>query len=208
MAFTFFFRDRDCLELALKHLIPAVMGRSNVRIWDAGCAMGHEPYTLAILLAERMGGFAFRNVHIYATDYDAPLLKVVEAGVYPHEEVQRIPEEYLERYFEPVDGTGNGNGAGHYRVIERIRQVISTHHHDLQKFVPVRSHFSLVVCKNVLLHFSYAERVEVIRMFHEALEPGGILVTEHTQKMPSELSGHFTQIVADGQVFRKVEVAS
>jgi chemotaxis protein methyltransferase CheR len=181
MAFTFFFRDRDCLELALKHLIPAVMGRSNVRIWDAGCAMGHEPYTLAILLAERMGGFAFRNVHIYATDY--------------------------ERYFEPVDVAGNGNGTGHYRVIERIRQVISTHHHDLQKFVPVRSHFSLVVCKNVLLHFSYAERVEVIRMFHEALEPGGLLVTEHTQKMPSELSGHFTQIVADGQVFRKVEAA-
>jgi chemotaxis protein methyltransferase CheR len=208
MAFTFFFRDRDCLELAVKHLIPAVMGRSNVRIWDAGCAMGHEPYTLAILLAERMGGFAFRNVHIYATDYDAPLLKVVEAGVYPHEEVQRIPGEYFERYFEPVDGTGNGNGVGRYRVIERIRQVITTQHHDLQKFQPFRNHFSLVVCKNVLLHFSYAERVEVIRMFHGALEPGGLLVTEHTQKMPSELSGHFTQIVADGQVFRRVEVAS
>jgi chemotaxis protein methyltransferase CheR len=93
-------------------------------------------------------------------------------------------------------------------VVERIRQAVTTHHHDLQKFQPVRNQFSLVVCKNVLLHFSYAERVEVIRMFHGALEPKGMLVMEHTQKMPSELTGHFVQIVADGQVFRKIEVAS
>ena len=61
MAFTFFFRDNHTLEQLVKHLLPIVQGRSNIKIWDAGCAMGPEPYTLAILLAEKMGKFALRT---------------------------------------------------------------------------------------------------------------------------------------------------
>jgi len=62
----------------------------------------------------------------------------------------------------------------------------------------------MVVCKNVRLHFQPEQRVQVIEMFHRALEPGGIFVMEHTQKMPEGLSGLFDQLVSDGQVFRKV----
>ena len=51
MAFTFFFRDLQALELALDHVAPDLAGRSRPKIWDAGCAMGPEAYTLAILLA-------------------------------------------------------------------------------------------------------------------------------------------------------------
>ena len=40
MAFTFFFRDNHTLEQLVKHLLPTVQGRSNIKIWDAGCAMG------------------------------------------------------------------------------------------------------------------------------------------------------------------------
>ncbi|HPB55993.1 MAG TPA: CheR family methyltransferase, partial [Candidatus Aminicenantes bacterium] len=68
MAFTFFFRDNHTLEQLVKHLLPTVQGRSNIKIWDAGCAMGPEPYTLAILFAEKMGKFAFKNVRIDASD--------------------------------------------------------------------------------------------------------------------------------------------
>jgi hypothetical protein len=46
MAFTFFPRDPDCLELAVRALLPQTVGRIWVRIWDAGCAMGHEPIAL------------------------------------------------------------------------------------------------------------------------------------------------------------------
>jgi chemotaxis protein methyltransferase CheR len=70
MAFTYFFRDSHTLELTVKHMAPEVMGRSRIRIWDAGCAMGPEPYTLAILCAENLGKFAFKNLSIQATDVD------------------------------------------------------------------------------------------------------------------------------------------
>jgi chemotaxis protein methyltransferase CheR len=88
--------------------------------------------------------------------------------------------------------------------VEKIRASISVHHHDLLTLKPIRDDFSLIVCKNVLLHFQPRERIEVYRMFHKALEPDGFLVNEHTQKLPAEISGLFEQVVPDGQLFRKV----
>ncbi len=199
MAFTFFFRDQTPLEHAVRFMIAGSSGRSRVRIWDAGCAMGQEPYTLAILLAENMGQFAFRNIEIHATDYDAPLLKILSEGVYPWEELQRIPQPLFEKYFQT-----NGKD-GCFQVCDLIRGAVYSQLHDLLSLSPIRSGFSLVVCKNVLLHFQPEQRVKVIEMFHQALEPGGIFVMEHTQKMPEGNSGLFEQLVSDGQVFRKIE---
>jgi chemotaxis protein methyltransferase CheR len=199
MAFTFFFRDLAPLEHAVQFLIADSMGRSRVRIWDAGCAMGQEPYTLAILLAEKMGHFAFRNIEIHATDYDTPLLKILREGIYSWEELQRIPRPLFEKYFQPE------NRGGRFRVVDSIRNVIRPQYHDLLTLSPIRNGFSMVVCKNVLLHFQPEEREKVIEMFYQALEPGGILIMEHTQKMPEGLSGFFEQLVTDGQIFRKVE---
>jgi chemotaxis protein methyltransferase CheR len=66
----------------------------------------------------------------------------------------------------------------------------------------------MIVCKNVMLHFQPPQRVEVIQMFHNALEPGGIFVTEHTQKMPGESSHLFEKLLSDCQVFRKIEATT
>ncbi len=197
MAFTFFFRDTSCLEQAVTHLVAVTNGRSRVRIWDAGCAMGQEPYTLAILLAESMGHFAFRNLQIIASDMDEPLLKVLEKAVYPKVDLDRIPKDIFNKYFEPADMEG------YFRVVSKIRSAVTPQHHDLLSLKPVRDDFSLIVCKNVLLHFQQSERIEVYKMFHKALEPGGFLVNEHTQKLPAEVSGLFEQVVNDGQLFRK-----
>ncbi len=202
MAFTFFFRDLDCLESAADQLVKGCLGRSRIRIWNAGSAMGQEPYTLAILLAEKLGSFAFRNIEIHATDYDKPLLDVLKNGEYPYDELKRIPEQLFEKYFENVQG-----GTRH-RIIDIIRNSVRAEYHDLLSYDPVRTGFSLIVCKNVLLHFTYDERIEVIKMFHMALEDGGLFVTEHTQKMPVELASQFQQVVPDRQLFRKVGKAS
>jgi len=200
MAFTFFFRDQTPLEHAVNFMIKAASGRSKISIWDAGCAMGQEPYTLAILLAETMNQYALRNVKIMATDYDEPLLNILKEGCYPYDELQRIPANLFEKYFQP------DSQKGYFRLIDKIKSLVEPQFHNLLSLEPIKDGLSLIVCKNVLLHFNQAERIDVIRMFHKALEVGGIFVTEHTQKMPEELSSHFEQLVSDGQVFRKVEI--
>jgi chemotaxis protein methyltransferase CheR len=203
MAFTFFFRDLQVLELAVEHVLPQISGRSRPKLWDAGCAMGPEVYTLAIVLAERMGRFAFRNLRIEATDLDetGQFEPIVRDGEYAAEELQRMPDGVLEEYFEAA-------APNRYRVVDRVRSSVRFQRHDLLTLRQIDVGFSLVVCKNVLLHFSHEQRVEVIRMFHRALEPGGYFVTEHTQKLPAEVSGLFEQVEPHAQLFRRLEVAA
>ncbi len=201
MAFTFFFRDQQVLERVVDHLLPMLAGRSRPRIWDAGVAMGQEPYTLSILFAERMGHFAFDNLRIDATDVESTgtFARIIEAGLYPREELTRLPEGILDKYFEP-----NGK-PGYLRVIDKIRRRVAYQRHDLLSFQEIGQGYSLVLCKNVLLHFQPPERIEVLRMFHRALAPGGFFAAEQTQEMPPELAPLFQRVVPDGQLFRKVE---
>jgi chemotaxis protein methyltransferase CheR len=203
LAFSFFFRDQQVLERVVDHLIPALAGRSRPRIWDAGVAMGQEPYTLSILLAERMGHFAFRNLRIDATDVEdsGQFAHVVESGEYPEQELSRLPDGILEKYFEPCETPG------HLRVTEIVRRRVAWQRHDLLSFHEIGQGYLLVLCKNVLLHFQPRQRIEVLRMFHRALAPGGVIATEQTQEMPEELAALFQRVVPGGQLYRKLEVA-
>ncbi len=263
MAFTFFFRDSQTLELAIDDALPKLCGRAFIHVWDAGCAHGPEAYTLAILLRERMSDYVFRNVRIHATDIDSSFADQVTSGIFAEHEVQRVPPEVLQKYFQPAQvapaqvapaqvapaqvapaqvAPASGRcekclaGAeetpagcrchqtlagcrchqtlagcrwhsGCVQVAQELRERVTFSHHDLLSLRPPREDFSLIVCKNVLLHFSEAQRVAVIRMFHRALQPGGTLVMEHTQKLPDALAPCFEQVAPHAQVFRKVEPA-
>jgi chemotaxis protein methyltransferase CheR len=201
MAFTFFFRDTHTLEHTAKFLVPEVAGRSRVRIWDAGCAFGPEPYTLAIILAENMGNFAFKNVYIDATDIDesGQFGNIIGNGIYSNEELGRIPDDIMNKYF-----SNTGMLDGFYKINDSIRDRVKYQKHNLLSFNSIGEAFSLILCKNVLLHFQYAERIEVIKMFHKSLASGGFFATEQTQKMPDEINHLFEQVVSDAQLYRKI----
>ena len=201
MAFTYFFRDMHVLELAIRNFIPYVTGRSKIYIWDAGCAMGPEPYSLAIILAESMGNFAFRNIRIIATDVDESgnFDKIIEEGIYSEEPLSRIPPELFTKYFSPVIEKG------FFKLSDKIMNSVKFVRHNLLSLESIRDDFSLIVCKNVLLHFQQNERIEVLKMFHESLAQGGFLVMEQTQKMPDEISHLFERVVSDGQLYRKID---
>jgi chemotaxis protein methyltransferase CheR len=203
LAFTFFFRDQQVLEKVIEHSLPILAGRTYPRVWDAGAAMGQEPYTFAIMFAERMGRFAFNNLRIDATDVESSgqFARIIQAGIYPREELSRLPDGILEKYFE------RGDKPETLRVIEKIRQRVTFQQHDLLSFREISQGYSVILCKNVLLHFQPLERIEVLRMFHRALAPGGFLATEHTQEMPRELDSLFQRVIPDEPLFRRLESA-
>jgi chemotaxis protein methyltransferase CheR len=199
MAFTFFFRDTQTLELIAELALPTLKQNMYIRIWDAGCAMGPEPYSIAIILRENMGRFLFRNVHIFATDVDeSDFGEVIRQATYPETELGRIPPDILSKYFVPSEH------AGHLRICDDIRGAVQFQRHDLLSLKPIRNDFGLIVCKNVLLHFTPAQRVDVIKMFHGALMDGGYLVTEQTQKLPPETEPLFRQVTNAAQLFQKI----
>jgi len=161
--------------------------------------MGPEPYTLAIILRENMGS-TFGNVRIYATDIDESghFGEIVKNGIYPEEQVKRIPKAIFEKYFRE-----NGK-PDHFIVADELRRCVEYQHHDLLSLKSIRNDLGLIMCKNVLLHFNEEERIEVIKMFHDALAKGGFFVTEQTQKMPRQVSGLFEPVVSHVKLFRKV----
>ena len=201
MAFTFFFRDEQILSLAVEKLIPLTMGRSNIHILNAGCAMGMETYTFAILLAESMGKFSLRNVKILAVDIDNENVdfgKTVTDGIYHKEHLQRIPEELFNKYFSPTEKED------YFIVNQDLKNLVEFQKYDLLTLKPLRDDYSLIICKNVLLHFNYQQRIEVLTMYHNMLLNSGLLVMENTQSMPEELNKKYKKLVDYAQLHEKV----
>jgi chemotaxis protein methyltransferase CheR len=199
MAFTYFFRDLQTLDAVREYALPFLKTKKYISIWDAGCASGQEPYSLSMILKEGMGYMLFRNVRILATDIDESNLfeKIIREGCYPREQIQRIPKDIFEKFFTP------GAIEGYFVLNEEIRKSVSFQKHNLLSLEPPDKNFGLVICKNVLLHFNESQRVEVIRMFYDALTEDGYLVLEQTQKLPHDVSGVFEPVVSNAQLFRK-----
>ncbi len=200
MAFTFFFRDSHSLEQAAKFLLENIDGQRNIKVWDAGCAMGPEPYTFAILLAEKMGYFSFKKVQVDASDIDETdtFGNIILKGEYPENELVRIPKDIFEKYFAKVENSNN------CKLTDNILNRIKFIKHDLLTFKPFDTGYNLIICKNVLLHFQQAERVKVFSMFHSVLAEKGLLVTEQTQELPEENRSQFEKITGDANIYRKI----
>ena len=90
--FTYFFRDSQTLELLVRRALPTLCGQAFIRIWDAGCANGAEPYTLAMLLAEEMSGFRLsQRADSGQRRRSAGRPRSLAAGIYTEQEISRIP---------------------------------------------------------------------------------------------------------------------
>ena len=159
-----------------------------------------SPHWLRILLAESMGKFALRNVKIHAVDIDNENVdfgKTVREGIYHKEHLQRIPPELFAKYFSAAAKDD------HFIVSEELRNLVTFQKYDLLTLTPLRNDYSLIVCKNVLLHFNYQQRIEVLTMYHNMLLKGGLLVMENTQSMPVEMSNKFKKLVDYAQLHEK-----
>ena len=201
MAVTYFFRDWQTLELLIQRALPVLCGQPSIHIWDAGCAAGAEPYTLAMLLREQVTDRVFDKVRILATDVDPGCGPSVTAGIYAEHEIARIPPPLRRRYMRPTDAPR------YWQVVDNVRNKVSFARHDLLSLEPPREDFSLIVCKNVLVDFDESQRRQIFHMFHRAMLPSGFLATEHTQKMPDGVESLFEPISRYAQVYRRLAAA-
>jgi two-component system CheB/CheR fusion protein len=168
---TSFFRDAPSWQALAEHVLPRMLeGKGDdepVRCWCAGCASGEEAYTLAILLAEALGEQKFRQqVKIYATDADEEALATARQGSYTPAQVQPVPQELLDKYFEQ-----NGE-----RSVFRpdLRRCLIFGRHDLVQDAVI-SRIDLLVCRNTLMYFNGETQAKILARFHFALNRNGFL---------------------------------
>lgn len=199
MAFTFFFRDRHTLEHLTRLLVNKLGQTNSIKIWDAGCAMGQEPYTISIMLAEAMSDVDFKKIKIIATDIDEynTYSKIIAEGIYPFDQLSRLPEGIIERYFFKIDDDK-------YKLIDKIINSLEFHKHDLLQYIPIDYNFDAVICKNVLLHFNHEQQLKVFDMYYNVMKQGGYLTMEQTQTIPVEMLTKFDKVLSDANIFQKI----
>ncbi|MCE7927809.1 MAG: protein-glutamate O-methyltransferase CheR [Dehalococcoidia bacterium] len=160
----FFRQPERFADLERAHLPRLLKENRKLKIWSAGCSIGCEPYTLAMILNEidPTGGHS-----IIATDVDMPVLNRAREGKgYHPAEVRATPAHYLKKYFINEGQT--------YAVRDEIRRKVTFRRHDLLSD-PYPQDLDLILCRNVVIYFTDQAKAQIYSGFGNALRPGGLL---------------------------------
>ena len=168
---TAFFREPQAWEYITSEIIPLIVANKPIskpiRVWSAGCASGQETYTIAMLLAEALGIEEYAGrVKVFATDVDADALNQSRHASYTDKEVQGIPHDLLDKYFDQVNGR--------YIVQKDLRRCVIFGRHDLVQDAPI-GRIDLLLCRNTLMYFNTETQSKILDRFHFALNDSGFL---------------------------------
>ncbi|MGE0856662.1 MAG: chemotaxis protein CheB, partial [Hyphomicrobiaceae bacterium] len=199
---TEFFRDPEAFVSLQEHVITPIAevlgGAEQFRVWVPGCATGEEAYSIAMVLSEaaRKAGVEL-NAKIFATDIFAPALEIAGRGIYDKESLSLLPQDLVDRYFEPV-----GNRC---QVKAALRRLVVFSSHDLLKNPPF-TRMDLISCRNLLIYFNEVAQRKVLTYFHLALNVNGILFLGSSETLSELADGDAPQ--ATVQQSRYVELLS
>ncbi len=196
---TGFFRDPQTWEYLATDIAPQLLAtrpeETPIRVWCAGCASGEEPYTVAMVLARVMGDAAFRDrVKIYATDVDEEALDLARHGAYLPRQIEDVPPEALERFFERTDQR--------YVFRKDLRRCVIFGRNDLVQDAPI-SRIDLLVCRNTLMYFTAETQAQILRRFHFALDDDGFMLLGKSEMLITH-TDLFAPVELKRRVFRKV----
>lgn len=199
VSFSSFFRDRPSFEVvakALRDLVSAKPAEAPIRIWVPACASGEEAYTLAMVLAEVLGGPAsLQRVSILGTDLNPGALEVARAGRYRSTALREVAPHLLERYFTTAQGH-------HREVVPALRQCCQFEQANVFDPVP-KEQYDMVSCRNLLIYLNADWQSRLLEHLHTALAPNGLLFVAPVESVGVEGSRLFTPIDRDHRLYRR-----
>jgi chemotaxis protein methyltransferase CheR len=184
---TQFFREPRQFEFLATRVYPAWRAAAEagtrsrtIRAWSAACSSGEEPYSLAMSLLTHFPATAGWSIEILATDLSTSVLARAEAGVWPMEKADSVPEAFRRRFLL----RGVGPQEGRVKMGPELRSVVRFARMNLNDSAyPIVGTFDLVFCRNVLIYFGAAARERVIARLLGRLAPGGLLLLGHAETL-------------------------
>jgi len=175
---TRFFRNQAHFDAMEKHVIPELMnikkasGNNIIRIWSAGCSTGEEPYTIAMLMSEILP--SPWKFEILASDISLKCLMTAKEGFYADSRISGIPDAYLKKYLDKVDGG--------YHIRPDLMSKIRFDYHNLKNDSGQRN-FDIVFCRNVIIYFDEAAQTGVINRFWDSMASKSFLFIGHSESL-------------------------
>ncbi|MFX1285999.1 MAG: CheR family methyltransferase [Promethearchaeota archaeon] len=192
---TRFFRDKELFYKLEQDIFPSLLQKDSksVRIWSAGCAVGPEPYSIAIVISKFFKETINENVHILATDISQELLKKAKQGRYTKDYLCEMDSLEIQTFFKSID-------KGIFELSPEIRQTVTFKKHDLRSPPPAKN-FDLIMCRNVLIYFSRSQSISLFQRFHSILKSHGYLVLGKCELLPPKVRKKFEIIDAHNRIY-------
>jgi len=173
---TSFFREAHHFPMLAEH-IAKQRDKHAITLWCSASSTGEEPYSMAMTMLD-LFGTSMPPVKILATDLDTNVLAKAEAGVYPLERLEKLPEDKVKRYFLK----GKGAQAGFAKVRPELRNMITFRQLNLlDKTWPIRGPFDAIFCRNVMIYFDKATQLQILQKFAPMLHADGLLFAGHSE---------------------------
>lgn len=172
---TFFFRHREQFDALRETVLPEIIRKNQesrrLRLWHAGCSIGAEPYSAAILLEQNFGAeLAGWDVSIIATDINRRFLGAARDGRFNDWALRSSTEEFRRSCFvsEGLNWT----------LREPFRRRVSFQYHNLARhpFPSLANNlaaFDIIFCRNVMMYFDRERMRHLVGCFRDSLVEGG-----------------------------------
>jgi chemotaxis protein methyltransferase CheR len=166
---TYFFREPNQLAVFTDAVVPQIFDQKRsrtLRLWSAACSTGEEPYTLAMLIAEKT---ACTRADVFASDISGAVLETARKGEYGSYSMRNLPGPFREKYFK-------GNGWAH-EISDTVKNAVRFMNINLmdEKKVRVMAAMDVIFCRNVLIYFDDKAKQKAVSLLYDCLRPGGFL---------------------------------
>ncbi|MDR0638890.1 MAG: protein-glutamate O-methyltransferase CheR [Spirochaetaceae bacterium] len=175
---TRFFRNQPHFDAFEKFVIPETLnikkptGNYTIKIWSAGCSTGEEPYTIAMLLAEILP--SPWKYDIIASDLSLKCLMTAKEGFYDGARVVGVPDNYLKKYFDVVQGG--------YKVKNELKSHVRFDYHNLKNDAGMRG-IDICFCRNVLIYFDQETQTNIVNKFYDSMNEKSFLYIGHSESL-------------------------
>ncbi len=196
---TGFFRHVPSFTALTEYVLPDLIHHRQpvgpVKMWSAGCSVGQEAYSLAMAFLNfisppsaghrqcmESGVEVTLQVKVIGSDISQRVLQKARCGEYKPHETRSTGLGYRQHYFTQV-------GDGHHMVYQVAPQVqkfvefgyVNLHDPDSSPFAPLPfiggrgEGIDVIFCQNVLIYFTYEDRVAIVQRLCQRLRPSGYL---------------------------------
>lgn len=173
---TFFFREPEHFQI-MKDLIASLRPVPlPFRVWSAASSSGEEAYSIAMVLADVLGGAPWEVV---GSDISTRVLDRARAGLYPLERNGGIPKDYLHRYCLK----GQGAQDGMMLIGKQLRERVHFAQVNLNEPIPDLGRFDVIFLRNILIYFQNDQKRKVVEAVLPRLHPHGLLIVGHSENL-------------------------
>ena len=177
---THFWREPNHFKIFSEEVIPWVqsLGQKDLRLWCAASATGEEPWTLAMLLRQKLGtSYKQWKAGLIATDISKPALEKAQTGIYDDDQVNPLPKELCQIGFQQ-----HANDT--WRIRDELRRdTLFRRFNLMDDRFPFRQKFHCIFIRNVMIYFDQETRTKLVSQLCKNLVAGGWLFIGHSESI-------------------------